>query len=153
MYGSFSAANSVIPCISFRERRSFSRSSPGSSKRPNPPKTRPRERLRKKLDCRSTCAACVALEALSFQVRARSPTARLSVRRRSVGRRIANAHARYGDGSPMEEGAELVHLDFGAALDLLNGSIETTEAALTLRDAKTEIVLRRLVAELERGGT
>ena len=53
----------------------------------------------------------------------------------------------------MEEGAELVHLDFGAALDLLNGSIETTEAALTLRDAKTEIVLRRLVAELERGGT
>lgn len=51
-----------------------------------------------------------------------------------------------GDGSPMEEGAEVLSMSLGDALWLLDAP--HGEQEITIEDAKTEIALRRLAAAL-----
>lgn len=53
-----------------------------------------------------------------------------------------------GDGSPLEEGAEIVVLTLGEALALCDRPSDPSKRCLHVADAKTEIVLRRLEREL-----
>lgn len=54
-----------------------------------------------------------------------------------------------GDGSPFEEGSTLVALTLAEAFELMEAPAPSDPSALTLDDAKTEIVLTRLWRRLE----